>query len=249
MKRTAILQPGYLPWLGLLEQMSKVDVFVFLDDVQYTKNDWRNRNRIKTKDGCQWLTVPVFHRFGQTIREARVNNSAPWARKHLEALRTWYGKSRYYASYFSGLAGILEKPHDLLVDLDVELTLWLRKQLGLTTQCVRASELKVRRDDRQLKLIEICKAVDCNSFYEGQSGRDYIDPALFEREGITLEFQQYVHPYYFQLWPSEQGFISHLSVVDLLFNHGPESLAILTGKKVIARPQGIRSRTADDIRC
>lgn len=249
MKRAAILQPGYLPWLGLLEQMSKADVFVFLDDVQYTKNDWRNRNRIKTRDGCQWLTVPVSYQFGQEIRAVRVNNSTPWARKHLQALQTWYGKSQYYAQYSDELAGILKARHDLLAELDIELTLWLRRQLGIVTPCTRASELKVHCDDRQLRLIQICKTLGCNSFYEGKSGRNYIDSTMFEREGIAIEFQEYTHPYYRQLWSPEQGFISHLSAIDLLFNHGPGSLAILTGKENVVRPQGMAVRAADDIRC
>ena len=86
--KVVILQPGYLHWLGFFEQMSRCDVFVYFDDVQYTKNDWRNRNRIKTKDGIQWLTVPVSYKFGQEIRDVAINNTYPWKRKHIHALRT-----------------------------------------------------------------------------------------------------------------------------------------------------------------
>lgn len=247
MKRAVILQPGYLPWLGFFEQMSRADVFVFLDDVQYTKNDWRNRNRIKTKDGTQWLTVPVSYEFGQKIREVPINHSSPWVKKQIQALKSWYQRASCFDRYIGDLSTILEKRHALLVDLDIELTHWLMGQLGLNARTVRSSELSVMTDDKQLRLIEICKALGCDCFYEGKAGQNYMDVELFNRHGVTVEYQDYAHPYYQQLWLKEQGFISHLSVVDLLFNHGPDSLAILTGQKIVPRPEGIEARTADSV--
>lgn len=95
----AILQPSYLPWLGYFEQIDRSDVFVFYDDVQYDKHGWRNRNKIKTPKGWQWLTVPVYHNFGQKIYEVKINNNIPWRRKHLKSLQANYARAPYYQTY------------------------------------------------------------------------------------------------------------------------------------------------------
>lgn len=247
MKRAVILQPGYLPWLGFFEQMSRADVFVYLDDVQYTKNDWRNRNRIKTKDGTQWLTVPVSFQFGQRINEVPVNQASPWARRQIQALHSWYQRAPFFERYMPGLTAILDRRQTLLVDLDIELTTWLQAQLGLPVATQRSSGLRIASTDRQMRLIEICRALGCDAFYEGRAGMNYMDAALFQEHGVTVEFQDYAHPHYRQLWTREQGFISHLSIVDLLFNHGPESLKILTGQTVDPAPDGLRRRSADEV--
>ncbi len=247
MKRAVILQPGYLPWLGFFEQMSRADVFVYLDDVQYTKNDWRNRNRIKTKDGTQWLTVPVSFQFGQRINEVTIDHASPWARRQVQALHSWYARAPYFERYIAELTVILNRRHALLVDLDIELTAWLQAQLGLPAATLRSSELGVTQADRQMRLIDICRALGCDTFYEGRAGMDYIDTALFEAHGVTVEFQDYAHPQYRQLWTQEQGFISHLCILDLLFNHGPDALAILTGRSIKPAPSDMRRRTANEV--
>jgi hypothetical protein len=247
MKKAVILQPGYLPWLGFFEQISRCDVFVYLDDVQYTKNDWRNRNRIKTKEGTQWLTVPVSYRFGQNINEVCINNSSPWRRKHLQAMKIWYGRSTFFDMYFELLERILHKDRVYLIDLDVELIQSFLEILGIKVRTVLSSEFPKDARDKQLRLVEICKSLECDGFYEGKSGQNYIHTDIFASQGITVEFQDYEHPYYDQLWIREQGFISHLSVLDLLFNHGSDSLDILTGRKIIPKPERIRIRAANDV--
>jgi len=226
--RVGILQPGYLPWLGFFEQMSRCDVFVYLDDVQYTKNDWRNRNRIKTKDGIQWLTVPVSYKFGQKIRDVTINNTYPWKRKHIHALRMWYSKSKFFSVYSEEIEQILKREWTYLVDLDIEVTRWLIKKLGITTKTVLSSGLSTTTNDKQYRLVEICKALDCDYFYEGKSGQNYINTEFFKANGITIEFQDYQHPQYPQLWGE---FVPYLSAIDLLFNVGPESPDYIIGKK------------------
>lgn len=247
MKRIVILQPGYIPWLGFFEQMYQCDAFVFLDDVQFTKNDWRNRNRIKTKTGTQWLTVPVTHHFGQKIKDTVIDNKTKWHKKHLQALRTWYGKSMFFKDYIADIEKVYNHNLSHLADVAIEIILWTSKVLGISCEITRSSELSLQSDDRQLRLIEICKALGCSHFYEGKSGKDYMDIEVFNAHGITVEFQDYHHPYYNQLWQIEQGFISHLSIIDLLFNHGDDSLAILTGQKVIPVPEGLVIRHAHDV--
>lgn len=247
MGKAVILQPAYLPWLGFFKQMYICDIFVYLDNVQYTKNDWRNRNRIKTKSGIQWLSVPVSFKFGQKINEVRINNSYPWHKKHFQALKTWYGKSSFFNIYSEELEQILYKKRTYLIELDIELTQWLIEKIGLNSKIVLSSDLSIDSKDRQLRLIEMCKALNCDFFYEGKSGKNYIDEKLFESHGITVKFQDFHHPYYNQLWLKEQGFITHLSIIDLLLNHGSDSLAILTGQKIIPKPEGIRVRHADEV--
>ena len=245
--RISILQPGYLPWLGYFEQLLRSDVFVHYDDVQYTACDWRNRNRIGAKAGTQWLTVPVSYRRGQRINEVLINNSTAWARKHIGALRTNYAKSPFFDAYFHGLADVLSTPWQYLVDLDLAVAEWVKAKLGIHAKTIRSSQIASEDRCGQGKLIRICEMLGCDHFYEGHSGRAFVDTGLFESHGITVEFQDYKHPYYRQRWVRERGFISHLSVVDLLFNQGPDSLAILTGAKIINRPEGIECRHANDV--
>lgn len=244
-KRIAILQPGYIPWLGFFEQMSACDIFVLLDDVQFTKNDWRNRNRIKTREGIVWLTVPVLHKFGQKIRDVRIDNRSSWQRKHLQSLRIWYGRSRYFRDMSADLERMYGKPWHYLVDLDLEFCLLLKEWFGIRSRVLRSSDLQIGSDDKNLRLIEICKKTGCDCFYEGKAGADYIDIELFRFHNISVEFQDYHHPFYEQLWMKEQGFVSHLSALDLLFNHGPDSVGILIGEKTILQPEGVPVRHAD----
>lgn len=244
-KRIAILQPGYIPWLGFFEQMAACDTFIFLDDVQFTKNDWRNRNRIKTKEGIAWLTVPVVHKFGQKILEVRIDSRSSWQRKHLQSLKMWYGRSRYFDEMSADLERIYGKTWSYLVDLDLELCMLLKDRFGIRSTVLRSSDLHVGSENKNYRLIELCKATGCDHFYEGKAGQAYLDTELFRSHHITVEFQDYHHPFYDQLWMKEQGFISHLSAIDMLFNCGPDSAGILTGSKTIPYPEGVLVRHAD----
>lgn len=226
-KIVGILQPSYLPWLGFFEQMQQADVFVYYDDVQFEKGSWRNRNRIKTAQGQQWLTVPVLtkgHDF-PLIKDVRINNAQPWAGKQIKAISQNYGKAPYFEEYAHGLSEVMSRPWTHLLDLDLALLSWLREQLGITTPTVLSSELGIAGRNVE-RLIAILKHLEGAVFYEGRAGMEYIDPALFVAAGITVRFQEYTHPVYPQLYGE---FIPYLSVLDLLFNCGPESLAIVTG--------------------
>lgn len=222
-----ILQPSYLPWLGYFEQMHRADVFVFYDDVQFEKGSWRNRNRIKTPQGAQWLTVPVLTkgRDFPPINEVGVNNAEPWRKKHLRTLAQYYSKAPHYAQYAPALADIIDQPWDRLCHLNIALTRHLAAVLGITTPVLLASELGVPGSGAP-RLVDILERLGGTVFYEGAAGRDYIDEALFSSRGMRVEFQDYKHPVYAQL---HGEFVPYLSVVDLLFNHGPDSLSILTG--------------------
>lgn len=221
-----ILQPGYLPWLGFFEQIYRSDMFVFYDDVQYDKNGWRNRNRIRTASGVQWLTVPVLlkNESKQIIKDVKINNQENWRKKHLTSIRTNYSKGEYFNDYFPLLEKIYAREWNYLIDLNMELVYVLCDMLGLKKPFKFSSELDVE-GDKNSRLVNICNKLGANKFYEGQTGKEYINMDVFKSAGIEVEFQNYKHPEYSQLYGD---FIPYLSVIDLLFNEGSQSLEIIT---------------------
>jgi len=224
--RVSILQPSYLPWLGYFEQMQFADAFVFLNDVQYTKSDWRNRNRIKTERGASWITVPVRRLSSkQKIDQALVNNDRHWTEDHENLLEANYRKAPYFREVLEILKHRWALPHERLQDLTIGLTRDLAGYLGIRTPFYLSSDFKADGSDPNLRLVQLCKAMNADEFYEGKSGQDYLDSSVFEREGIRVVFQNYRHPCYRQFYGD---FVSHLSIVDLLFHHGPSSLEIVT---------------------
>jgi hypothetical protein len=222
----AIHQPQYLPWLGYIDKIDKADVFVILDNVQYKKNEWQNRNRIKTAQGCQWMTVPVLYRFPEKINEVRINNKENWSRKHLQALITNYSNSTFFDNYRSFFDDIFSHNWNRLVDINIEIIKFLISTLDLKTKLVIASDLKLREEPTE-RLVDICKILDGNKYLAGKDGNKYMNLELFEEEGIEVIFQDFKHPVYQQLFGD---FEPYMSAIDLLFNYGDNSLEILRGK-------------------
>ena len=226
-----ILQPCYLPWLGYFEQMARVDHFVFLDDVQYTRQDWRNRNRIKTAAGSIWLTVPIRRGSHRTlIRDVEINPEHRWRRRHLRSIEQSYGKCPHFQPFFDELSAEIRRPCDKLVDLDCRLIRLLCGYLEIDTPTSFSSQVPARggeasgRPDRNRRLIDLCRHFGAERFYEGAKGRSYLDVERFRRSGIEIVFQSYRHPEYPQAFGE---FLSHQSAIDLVMNTGPEAPAIL----------------------
>ena len=214
-----ILQPGYLPWLGFFEQIYKSDVFVIYDDVQYDKEGWRNRNRIKSANGIQWLTVPVFIRFEEhpLINNVKINNTVHWRKKHLSSIKQNYSKAPFFRRYIDIFEEAYSREWEYLVDIDLYFVQKLAECLGMgNKKIVRSSTLNVE-GDRIERLIKICKLFEADIFYEGAAGKNYIQEKSFVDQGIRVEYQNYRHPIYSQLY---KDFFPFLSVIDLLFNHG-----------------------------
>jgi len=224
----AIHQPQYLPWLGYFDKLDRCDVFCLLDTVQYKKNEFQNRNRIKTTDGWQWLTVPVTYRFPQRIEEVGVNQTVDWQRKHLQALKTNYGKAPYFGTYFASFEDFYQKPYELLVDVNVACIRLLMELLGLERKLILSSSLTVDTEDPTLRLVEICRALEGNAYLSGRDGAKYMDVHMFASNQINILFQDFKHPQYPQCYGP---FEPNMSVVDLLFNCGPESLATIREAK------------------
>jgi len=226
--RVAILQPGYLPWMGYFDQMNQVDVFVHATDLQYTRQDWRSRNRIKTRTGWQWLTVPVHSKgnFFAPIHSIRVNNSTPWARKHLNLIREHYRTAPFFDLYFPLFEEALNREWEYLLDLDLYFIHLFKDILHITTRCIDIRDLQLPQPlDRVQRIIQTCLYLHATLYLSGDAARNYLDESFFAPHGIVLQFHDMSHPVYPQL---HGPFISYLSLIDLLFNCGPASASYLS---------------------
>jgi len=225
----AVLQPGYLPWLGFFDQMMRADVFVCYDDVQFDRHGWRNRNRIKTPNGPIWLTVPVHQKgkFGQTNREVEIDNQRPWAKKHLASIHQHYARSPFIDRYLPELETLLLRPWERLLDLDLAIIELMASWLSINRPIVLASSLNISGQSSE-RLLAICRHFGADRYLSGNAAHTYLDVRTFESEGIRVVWQNYQHPEYPQLHGS---FLPYLSALDLLLNMGPKSINILTSQQ------------------
>jgi len=219
-----IIQPSYIPWRGYFHMIQRADVFVFYDDVQYDKRGWRNRNKIKTPQGAQWLTIPVHNKGAQSedlpINEIEINWDAPWNKKQWATIKQNYQKAPFFAKYAPLVESLFERHDQLLADLTIESTILLAKELGINdTQFVRSSSLEMAGQKTE-RLISVLQKVGAKHYISGPSARDYMQPELFEEAGITFEYQVYDYPEYAQRYPPFDG---QVSILDLLFNEGPQA--------------------------
>lgn len=221
MRKVAMLQPNYIPWKGVFDIIQRVDVFVFYDDVQYTTRDWRNRNKIKTPQGDQWLTVPVLQDREQLICEAQIDLTKNWQTKHYKAIESAYAKAPYYSDYRFLLEEIyLKQEWKKISELDIFSTQLIAKTLGLQPQWAIASELKKSGSKDGEKIIEICKELDCNQMLNGPSSKAFMDEKKFQDNHIQLSYMEYSYPEYSQMYPP---FSHQVTVLDVLFHCGPEA--------------------------
>jgi hypothetical protein len=220
-----VLQPGYLPWLGFFDQLRRADVFVFYDDVQYDKHGWRNRNRIKTQQGIQWLTVPVRHSgLGfPRIADVAIDDRTPWARKHVTSIRQAYARAPFASRYLPELAEVLERPWERLVDLDIAVVGVIGRWLGLSRRVERSSQLGIGGGKSE-RLVRLCQHFGARTYLSGAVARDYLDVPSFERAGLSVEWQDFQHPVYPQL---HGEFVPYLSAIDLVLNCGDEAASVL----------------------
>ncbi len=222
-----IHQLHYLPWLRYFEKIARTDVFIVLDNIQFNKNGWQNRNKIKTPNGAALLTVPVLAKFGYTLDQVRINNAAPWRKKHWRSIAQSYGKAPFFEEYAAGLADIYARDWDFLNDLNRCMLTFLVRWLGIDTRIVYASELNVPGEATE-RLVNLVKAVDGTRYYSGAFALEqYLDTSLLAQAGISVELQTWQAPVYAQ---RHGDFVPDLSILDLLMNGGPDSLGILLGE-------------------
>jgi hypothetical protein len=232
-KRVAIVQSSYIPWKGYFDLIRASDEFILLDDVQFTKRDWRSRNRIKTKDGIAWLSIPVHTkgRYLQTIAGTTIADPS-WSRRHWNTISGAYAKAPFFDYYAPSFAELYERPvSDRLSEVNHSLIVAVCQALGLTTP-IRWSSHYHPRKGRNERVIDLCISAGASEYLSGPSARRYIDEYAFAAAGITVRFADYQgYPEYPQPYPP---FEHAVSVLDLLFCAGPHARSLL--KDVVPTP-------------
>ncbi len=216
-----------MPWLGYFDKIVRSDIFVFLDTVQFKKNEFQNRNKIKTAQGWMWLTVPVSYKYPEHIDEVKINNRVDWRKKHIRALEINYQKAPYCRGLFPSLEEFYAHDAASLSEVNRAGVLLLLNMLGVQREIKVASELEEFPEEPSERLAAICEFLGADTYLSGAGGREYLHLEPFHQKEITVIFQEFKHPVYPQLYGD---FIPNLSLLDLLFNCGPDSLNVLEGK-------------------
>lgn len=222
-KTIAIIQSNYIPWKGYLDIIRRCDEFVLYDEVQYTRNDWRNRNRIKTSDGVRWLSIPVKvkGRYYQRIDEAEIQD-AGWAAEHLKTLYHAYRRAACFDAVYPRLAALYERAasETMLSQVNYLFLRGLCDMLGIQTPLTWSVQY-ASSGTKSEKLASICASAGATTYLSGPAAQAYLDPAEFTARGVEVRYMSYEgYPEYPQLYPP---FEHAVSVVDLLFNTGDDA--------------------------
>jgi WbqC-like protein family len=225
-KRVAIVQSSYIPWKGYFDLIRHVDEFILFDDVQFTKRDWRNRNRIKTPRGPLWLSIPVQvkGRYLQAIKDTVVSDPA-WSRMHWQTIRSNYAKAPFFPQFKDALEDLfLGCDHASLSEVNYRFTAGLCRMLGIGTRLSWSMSYVVSPGKTE-RLVSLCRQAGATQYVSGPAARSYIDPVRFEEAGITLSFFDYAgYPEYRQLYPPFDHFVS---VIDLILHTGADAPAYM----------------------
>lgn len=222
----SIIQPCFIPWLGYFEQMIVSDVFVYMDDVQYTRKDWRNDNQLKSPDGVKNVYFPVRKTSRDTlIKDVEISYSQPWEETFLSQITQWYRKAPFFRSVVDAITPPLTRKYTRLVELNLHLNNAVLEYLGIQKPTNFTSLIPRTAGDKNGRVLEICKYFDgVDLLYDGKKAANFIDVELFRRNGVEVVFQDYQHTPYTQL---HGPFEPYMSIVDLLMNQGPNSKGIL----------------------
>ena len=209
-----IHQPDFLPWLGFFERWLKSDVYIALDDVQFLRRGWHHRDKIISRDGSLWLTVPVLKKgnYFRKINEVVIDNKQNWRKKHLNSIYHSYRKAPNLEYIFGTIEEIYGRNHSMLIDLNFDLLKFCAAQLGIKTQLKMASDFGVKTKGTQ-RLIDLVKSVGGTTYLTGTGSKAYLDEDLFREHEIELRWQEFRHPIYQQL---NSGFVENLSGLDYL---------------------------------
>ncbi|MEQ7050299.1 WbqC family protein [Paenibacillaceae sp. P-4] len=228
-KKVAVLQSNYIPWKGYFDIINDVDLFIFYDDVQYTKNDWRNRNKVKTPQGTQWITIPVSASSEALIHEAGFQN-LQWTSKHYKTLAALYSKAPYFKKYKEFLEYVyVERKWESLSELNQYLITYISHEfLGITTKFMDSREFYTE-GKRLERLINLLKEADATSYLSGPAAKSYIESDRFKEEGIELIYKDYSnYKEYDQFHPP---FDHYVTILDLLFHTGEDAPELIFNKQ------------------
>tara|TARA_B100000378_G_C18028668_1_gene406778 strand:- start:148 stop:852 length:705 start_codon:yes stop_codon:yes gene_type:complete len=213
----AIHQPEYLPWLGFFKKMMNVELFVFLDDVQFRKKGWQNRNRIRINDGTTLLSIPVHTHSYPKINEVTIDNEKNWSIRHKKSILYNYARAPYFDEIKDFIESIFEKKFQYLVDLNTEIIKFIMNELEIKSKIIFSSELEISKKGSD-RVLDICKAVDADHYITGTFwAESNLRVEEFKKSNIDVEFQKFQHPIYKQI---HGEFIPEMSIIDLLFNEG-----------------------------
>lgn len=225
--RVAIVQPNYIPWRGYFDLIAEVDIFVFLDNVQYTNRDWRNRNVVKTAAGLRWLTVPCRQfRRDQLICKTLIADEIDWKTVHLSTLRHAYSRALFYDDARRLLEDGLSAKATTIADLDIRIIRSICSYLGIGARTLAASEIPAS-SERTARILDIVNALGGTVYVSGPSAQAYLDCSEFKKRGLRLEYKSYDYPPYPQLWGSFEG---RVSVLDLISNCGMEARELIRSR-------------------
>ncbi len=218
MKKVAILQSNYIPWKGYFDIIGSVDAFVLYDDMQYTKNDWRNRNKIKTQNGLQWLSIPVRQEsLHQKINETKITDPK-WNINHWRSISQSYAKAPHFKAYKERFEALfLEAKSEYISDINRHFIEAINAMLGITTTLYDSREF-VLAEGKSERLLALCQELGATTYLSGPAARDYLDEKIFTEAGMNVEWMDYSgYREYHQLFPPfEHG----VSVIDLILNEG-----------------------------
>ncbi|MBN1187423.1 MAG: WbqC family protein [Bacteroidales bacterium] len=222
MKKIAVLQSNYIPWKGYFDIIAAVDEFILFDDMQYTRRDWRNRNKIKTPQGTAWITVPVKGKgkYSQTIRETEIDGLA-WAASHWKTLNRNYRKAKHFSEIAHELEPLyLNKKYSHLSQLNRLFIEWVCMKLDIKTIISNSWDYQLKNGQTE-RLADLCIQAGGSEYISGPAAQNYIDETVFHKKGIKLTWFDYNgYPEYPQLWGE---FTHNVSILDLLFNCGTEA--------------------------
>jgi hypothetical protein len=225
----SVHQPQYMPWLGYFDKIARSDAFVFLDNVQYKPREFQNRNKIRTKDGWLWLSVPVISKGKgrQVISDVRIDNELDWPKEHLMSLKTCYGRAKYFDRYFPFFEDLYGKSWESLALLNIYIIKYLLKDLSIDTPLYFESDLDITTAKTE-RIVDICLKLKADTYLSGAGGRAYIEEDKFVSSGLKLSYQDFSHPVYTQQFmKARSDFIPYMSIIDLLFTEGPGAKEVM----------------------
>ena len=216
MKSVAIHQPNYIPWLGFFYKIFQSDIFVFLDDVQFSNEGMHNYHYIKAKKGSVRLKIPVIQTLGDKIYEVKVRDDVDWRKKHLDQLKVNYCQADYFEEVYSDFALLINESFEYLPDLNISIIKFICDKLGIRYNFIMSSDLKIN-SSKEAKIIDICKALGCEEYYSGIGARSYQNEKDFTKNGIQLKYSEFK---IFQYPQQFSGFQSNVTILDFLMNCG-----------------------------
>lgn len=213
----SIHQPAYLPWLGYLDRIRRSDLFIFLDTVQFQKNSFQNRNKVRTAQGSTWLTVPVQTRdhLGHKLHELLIDNRQNWRRKHWQTIMQSYARAPHARELFSWLEPFYGIESTYLADFCFDMLKQHVAAFGIVTPLKRARDMPDPGSHKSDLVLDLCRSCGAQTYLSGPLGRNYLDLDAFAAAGIAVVFDSFQHPVYPQNYP---GFESHMAAIDFLAN-------------------------------